>query len=190
MRPSTAEKVKSGWYPGKYMGRNRPPEKGKKPSPQDDEMEGTTQDIDDSKQEAMIEPSGRISWKDSWLEGFTYIACPVSFATAVTSEITRDDIMHHLVRKVETGGVDAFIQEDPLVQVELEKKYKRALSTTDSILNSLERRSLSWEGCEFAAGQPQALRGHARAGCLPSEAVVDGGIGPRRRGCAGGEWCV
>jgi hypothetical protein len=155
MRPSMAEKVKSGWYPGKYMGRSRPPEKEKKQSLQDDEMEGTKQDIEDSKQEAMIVRTLRAirtKFLERQLVGRIYIyRMSGVIATAVTSEITREDIMHHLMRKVEAGGVDAFIKEDPLIQVELEKKYKRALSTTDTILNSLERRSLSWEGCEFGA---------------------------------------
>jgi hypothetical protein len=155
MRPSVAEKVKSGWYPGKYMGRSRPPEKVKKQSLQNDEMEGTKQDIEESKQEAMIVRTLRAiraKFLERQLVGRIYIyRMSGVIATAVTSEITRDDIMQHLLRKVETGGVDAFIQEDPLIQVELEKKYRRALSTTDTILNSLERRSLSWEGCEFAA---------------------------------------
>ena len=37
-----------------------------------------------------------------------------------------------------------------LTQVEITGNYKRALSMTDTILNSLERRSLSWENSEFA----------------------------------------
>lgn len=152
---TSAEKQKTGWYPGKYLGRSRPPEKEKKFSVQDDEMEGTKQDIEDQKQEAMIVRTIRAirtKYLERQLVGRIYIyRMSGVIATAVTSEITRDDIMDYLMKKVEREGPDAVRQEDPLIQAELEKKYKRALSTTDTILNSLERRSLSWEGCEFSA---------------------------------------
>lgn len=39
--------------------------------------------------------------------------------------------------------------EDPLNRAELTGQYKRALSMTDSILNSMERRSLTWDTVEF-----------------------------------------
>jgi hypothetical protein len=152
-RPSVIERSKSGWYPGKYLGRSRPPEK--KLSVQDDEMEGTKQDMADRKQEAMIVKtvrSIRLKFLERQLVGRIYIyRISGIIATAITSEVTRDDIMQHLLQKAECGGLESIIHDDPLMQAELEGKYKRALSTTDTILNSLERRSLSWEGCEFGA---------------------------------------
>lgn len=75
--------------------------------------------------------------------------------TAVTSFVTADNITDHLLNKVEADGNLDFLQSDLMLKAEQFGSYKRALSTTDTILNSLERRSLSWQGSEF--GQDTVL---------------------------------
>ena len=68
-------------------------------------------------------------------------------STAITSEITQEDISHYLLAKAEKNP--DMSTEDPLNKAELTGQYKRALSMTDSILNSMERRSLTWEKSDF-----------------------------------------
>lgn len=150
------EKAKaSKWYPGKYMGRPKPVPKSEETTRDShfDETEGTKQDMEDIKQEAMIVKTVkaiRAKFLQRQLVGRIYIyRISGVISTAITSDVSRDDIMDYLLKKVETSR-DSVLQDDPIQQAELEGKYWRALTATDTILNSLERRSLSWEGAEFA----------------------------------------
>jgi hypothetical protein len=68
-------------------------------------------------------------------------------STAVTSDITAEDVARYLIDSSESQDA---LENDPITQAEITGQYKRALSTTDAILNSLERRSLAWEKCDFA----------------------------------------
>lgn len=153
---STEEKPKSGkWYPGKYMGRSRPVAKEEETTrdSQYDDPEWSKQDKEDTKQEAMIVKTVkaiRAKFLQRQLVGRIYIyRLSGVISTAITSDVSREDIMEYLLKKVETSR-ESILQDDPVQQAELEGKYWRALTTTDTILNSLERRSLSWEGADFA----------------------------------------
>ena len=146
--------VKEGWYFGKYLGRNKNNkniDENCKSNPQSDELEGSKQDLEDLKQEAMIVRTVRgirSKYLQRQLVGKIYIyRISGVIATAITSEVTAEDIMNNLLKKAESNTL---MDDDLLMQAELDGKYKRALSTTDTILNSLERRSLNWDGCEFA----------------------------------------
>ena len=68
-------------------------------------------------------------------------------SSSLTSEVTKDDITDYLTNMVKSEGI---LQHDALLRAELTGQYRRSLSTTDSILNSMERRSLSWKNCDFA----------------------------------------
>ena len=144
---------KSGWYFGKYFGKNKPdkPPEDNLQDPQCDELEGSKQDLEDLKQEAMIVRtvrSIRAKYLQRQLVGRIYIyRISGVIATAITSDVTADDIMNNLLKKAQSNTI---MEDDLLMQAELDGKYKRALSTTDTILNSLERRSLNWDGCEFS----------------------------------------
>lgn len=69
--------------------------------------------------------------------------------TAVTSDITSEDITNHYLKLAESKGRGLYDQ-DPLVHAEITGQYKRALSTVDTLLNSLERRSLAYSSAEFS----------------------------------------
>jgi len=69
--------------------------------------------------------------------------------TAVTSFVTAEHITEYLLNKVERDGDLNFLQDDLMLRAEKYGSYKRALSTTDTILNSLERRSVCWQSSEF-----------------------------------------
>jgi hypothetical protein len=67
-------------------------------------------------------------------------------STAMTSHVTEEDLANYILKKsMETDAME----HDPLAQAEVSGQYKRALSMTDTILNSLERRSLAWDGVDF-----------------------------------------
>ena len=69
-------------------------------------------------------------------------------STAMTSHIDEENIANYILKEAERKK--DLLAEDPLEQAAVSGQYKRALSMTDAILNSLERRSLAWEGADFA----------------------------------------
>lgn len=134
-----------GWYPGKYLGRKLPENSEESNKKDEDEKE--------KKNESMICVTVR-SIREKYLErqlvGRIYIyRLSGVISTAVTSEVTTDDIVNYYLKKVETQGHDAILENDPLMQAEVTGQYKRALSTVDTILNSLERRSLAYSTADF-----------------------------------------
>ena len=141
-----------GWYPGKYIGlkkrNNGSPETGVNR----DEDRDADADYEDDSKESMIcctVRKIRAKFLERQLIGRIYIyrlAGVVS--TALVSEVTADDVLQHLIQKKEKGFDP--LENDLMMKAELTGNYKRALSITDTILNSLERRSLSWESAAFA----------------------------------------
>lgn len=79
---------------------------------------------------------------------FIHRLCGV-ISTAVTSEVTAEDISNHYLKLAETNGRGGLLDKDPLLQAELTGQYRRALSTVDTLLNSLERRSLAYSSSDF-----------------------------------------
>jgi hypothetical protein len=144
------------WYPGKLIGlmkKNREDNKVYENNINRDENANTTAEIEDIKQEAMIVKTVRgirNKYLERQLTGRIYIyRMSGVIATAITSDVSSDDIGNYLLDKVEKKGTQGFYDDDLMNKADLSSNYKRALSTTDSILNSLERRSLCWEGAEF-----------------------------------------
>jgi hypothetical protein len=78
---------------------------------------------------------------------FIHRLCGV-ISTAVTSEVTAEDISNYYLKLAETNG-RGLLDKDPLIQAELTGQYRRALSTVDTLLNSLERRSLAYSSADF-----------------------------------------
>lgn len=142
------------WYPGKYIGRKKSEgsvESDKKGVECDGE---SVNNDDDPKKEAMIvytARSIRLKYLQRQLIGkiFIYRLSGV-ISTAMTLEVTSNDITDYLLRQFESGGASSVFERDTMIQAELTGQYKRALSITDTILNSLERRSLAWDGADFA----------------------------------------
>lgn len=75
------------------------------------------------------------------------LCCSGIISTALTSDVTEEDIAQHIAGQAERSLFGE--AGDPLLRAEVTGQYKRALSMTDSILNSLERRSLAWEHMDF-----------------------------------------
>jgi hypothetical protein len=91
----------------------------------------------------------RLKYLERQLVGkiFIHRLCGV-ISTAVTSEVTAEDISNYYLKLAETNG-RGLLDKDPLVQAELTGQYRRALSTVDTLLNSLERRSLAYSSADF-----------------------------------------
>jgi hypothetical protein len=144
-----------GWYPGKFLGRKK---EDKSLSPSIEEKEKDKEkagDEEETKKESMIcstVRSIRTKYLERQLIGRIYIyRLSGVISTAVTSEVTSDDIMNYYLAKAErsSDGQSSLFEEDPLIQAEVTGQYKRALSTVDTILNSLERRSLAYSTANF-----------------------------------------
>lgn len=138
------------WYPGKYLGRKKDEENEiLKEKEQENEK-----NEEESKKESMIcltVRNIRQKYLERQLIGRIYIyRLSGVISTALTSEITNDDITNYLLKKIELNGNNSILENDPLIQAELTGQYKRALSTVDTILNSLERRSLAYITAEFS----------------------------------------
>lgn len=67
-------------------------------------------------------------------------------STAMTSHITEEDLANYILNQ---SSETEPLEHDPISKAELTGQYKRALSMTDTILNSLERRSVAWNGVDF-----------------------------------------
>jgi hypothetical protein len=113
--------------------------------------EAAAGDIEDAKKESMITTTVRnirAKFLNRQLIGKIYIyRLSGVISTAVMSDITADDVARHLLEAAHNKDI---FDKDELLTAELTGNYKRALTTTDTILNSLERRSLAWQGCDFA----------------------------------------
>lgn len=107
-------------------------------------------DTSESKKESMIcfvVRSIRQKYLDRQLIGRIYIyRLSGVIATAVTSDVTAEDLAQFNIDLAEKSAAhrESVFDSDPMVQAELTGQYKRALTLTDTILNSLERRSLAW----------------------------------------------
>jgi hypothetical protein len=112
--------------------------------------EACASDIEDSKKESMITATVRkirARFLSRQLVGRIYIyRLSGVISTAVLSDVTAEDIAQYLIAAANNKNL---LEKDELINAELTGNYKRALTTTDTILNSLERRSLAWEGCDF-----------------------------------------
>lgn len=146
------------WYPGKLIGlmkKSKEDNKAYENNVNRDENANTTAEIEDIRQEAMIVKTVRgirLKYLERQLTGRIYIyRMSGVIATAITSDVSSDDIGNYLLDKIEKKGSQAFYDDDQMNKADLSSNYKRALSTTDSILNSLERRSLCWLGAEFGS---------------------------------------
>ena len=69
-------------------------------------------------------------------------------STSITSDITAEDVSAYILSKADDTR-NTFGQH-PVEVAELTGQYKRALSMTDTILNSMERRSRTWEKVDFS----------------------------------------
>ena len=73
-------------------------------------------------------------------------------STAMTLDIRPIDIERHILDSHNHVDID-------IAKVELTGHYSRALSVTDTILNSLERRSRAWKNCDFMTDCVMITRG-------------------------------
>jgi hypothetical protein len=157
------------WYPGKFLNRLKQQTSSSPDSTQQEKEERSTvlspespsttsgsssaADDEERKNESMICStirSIRLKYLERQLVGRIYLyRLSGVISTAVTSDVTSDDIMNYYLHKVEKFGPNSVLEEDSLVQAEITGQYKRALSTVDTILNSLERRSLAYGTAEF-----------------------------------------
>lgn len=116
------------------------------------QAEASPSDIEDSKKESMITATVRnirAKFLSRQLVGRIYIyRLSGVISTAVLSDVTAEDVAQYLIDTAASGK--DILEKDEVMNAELTGNYKRALSTTDTILNSLERRSLAWQGCDFA----------------------------------------
>ena len=151
---------KKGWYPGKFISKLTKKDSGikedgeKKEKGIDAELKARIEEeqrssfekeeVEEKKQDSMISHCLR-NIRDKFLKrqllGRIYIyRISGIISTAVTSDITPDDLAQYMIDHASEMGMDS----DPMIQAELNGTYKRALSMTDTILNSLERRSLAY----------------------------------------------
>jgi hypothetical protein len=141
-----------GWYPGKYLGRKKE-EKTLNTLIEEKEQEKAG-DEEETKKESMIcstVRSIRTKYLERQLIGRIYIyRLSGVISTAVTSEVTSEDVMNYYLSKAERNGQNSVYEDDALIQAEVTGQYKRALSTVDAILNSLERRSLAYSTADFS----------------------------------------
>jgi hypothetical protein len=114
--------------------------------------ESERDDEDEAEKESMICTTLRtirIKYLERQLVGKIYIRRVFGLiSTAVSSDVTSEDIANHLLKKHEDNNG---YENDPLVQAELTGQYWRAITTVDTILNSLERRSLSYSTADFGS---------------------------------------
>jgi hypothetical protein len=155
---ATESKEKKGWYPGKFL--NKLTKKDQSKETREKELEDEAElklrieeerrssfekeEGEEKKQDSMISyciRSIREKFMKRQLVGRIYIyRISGIISTAVTSDITPDDLAQYMI----DHASEMALENDPLIQAELNGTYKRALSMTDTILNSLERRSLAY----------------------------------------------
>lgn len=160
------------WYPGKFLGRQPPSpssnneEEGKSKwtwrrnsisGKQEDDLDNNDDDENSSvtneeiKKERMIVYFTRMireKYMERKLTGRIYVyRLSGLISTALTSDVSQEDVDKYIVDK---ANKLAFIDDEDEEKTKLDKQYKRALTMTDTILNSLERRSMAWMGCDFS----------------------------------------
>jgi hypothetical protein len=144
------------WYPGKFLNRlkqTQTSQEEKLVTSPEPSGPGSTSDDEERKNESMIcstVRSIRLKYLERQLIGRIYLyRLSGVISTAVTSDVTTEDVMNFYLHKAEIFGQNSLLEEDPLIQAEVTGQYKRALSTVDTILNSLERRSLAYSTADF-----------------------------------------
>jgi hypothetical protein len=121
-----------------------------RPKPQNSNEVDESHEEEEAEKESMIcstVRSIRMKYLERQLVGKIFIRRVFGlFSTAVSSDVTSEDIANYFLKKHEKKSAH---DQDPLVQAELTGQYWRALSTVDTLLNSLERRSLAYSTADF-----------------------------------------